>query len=166
MWLINIIPAPYRLIAGIVALVVTVAAAFESGWIVKGWKVEASLLAEAEAKIEAMQAYDIASRELVKAYQLKQGKTKLVYRTIKEKVNGATTGNVCLNNAAGGLWNDALVGVPSTTTGVTEEASRTYTDTAVLDNAIDNFEQYHECRAQLNALIDWHEKNLKSISNR
>ena len=160
MWLTNLIPAPYRLIAGIVALVVTVAAAFASGWIVKGWKVEASLLAEAEAKVEAMQAYNHISREFVKVYQLGQGKTKIVYRKIKDKTHDATTGNVCLNNSAGGLWNDALSGVPSTPTRVTEEASRTYTDTAVLDNAVDNFEQYQECRAQLNALIDWHEKTL------
>jgi hypothetical protein len=28
----------------------------------------------------------------------------------------------------------------------------------VITNAVDNFEQYTACRAQLNALIDWHEK--------
>jgi hypothetical protein len=59
------------------------------------------------------------------------------------------------------LWDDALFGVSSSTTGVTEEATRadTITDREALKNAVANFEQYTECRAQLNALIDFHEQD-------
>jgi hypothetical protein len=75
-------------------------------------------------------------------------------------VSHETSGRVCFDDGAGRLWNDALSGVlPEASTRAAKEANGTYTDEEVLTNAVQNFEQYNECRAQLNALIDWHEKH-------
>jgi hypothetical protein len=60
------------------------------------------------------------------------------------------------------LWNDALTGMPNTTTGTaktTTSANTTITDEQVITNAIENFEQAKAMRDQLNALIDWYETN-------
>jgi undecaprenyl pyrophosphate synthase len=123
-------------------------------------KAKLVLLKETQAKVEAMNAYDKVSRELVKAYQEKEVVTKTVYKAIKEKVKDETTGRVCLNDGAVSVWDSALKGVlPEASTRVAKEASRTYSDEEVLTNAVENFEQYNSCREQLNALIDWHENN-------
>jgi protein-arginine kinase activator protein McsA len=49
--------------------------------------------------------------------------------------------------------------VRSATAGVAETPTDAHTisDTEVLANAIENFEQAKQIRDQLNALIDWHE---------
>lgn len=157
--LLTLVPKPYLILGAVLALVATHGAAYYKGYqraedsqaalIVEQWKKEQELRA----------AYDIASKELVKAYQAAEVKEKIVYRTIKEKVYEKTTGAVCLNSSTAGLWDDALFGsMPDTSTGAIEETSRTYTDAEVVTNAVNNFEQYKECRSQLNALIDWHEK--------
>jgi len=59
------------------------------------------------------------------------------------------------------VWNSALTGdLPKATTGTTKTptSTDTVTDTEVLMNVIENFEQAKQIRDQLNALIDWYEK--------
>ena len=156
MWLI---PIQYRVLAVLMIWFATLMGATYFGWSMHKWRTDAALVKQVNANMEAMKAYDIASRELVKAYQLKQGKTKIVYRNIKGKVNDATTGILCFNSDAVRLYNDSLDGVSSTATGTSNKASTAgASDTEVLNNSIANSEQYKECRDQLNALIDWHEK--------
>jgi protein-arginine kinase activator protein McsA len=60
------------------------------------------------------------------------------------------------------VWNSALTGdVPKASTGTAKETASTdtVTDTEVLTNVIENFEQAKAIRDQLNALIDWYENN-------
>jgi hypothetical protein len=62
------------------------------------------------------------------------------------------------------VWNSALTGdVPKATTGTTKTTPSTdtfgATDTEILTNVIENFEQSKQIRDQLNALIDWYETN-------
>jgi len=159
-WLLNLIPKPYLIILAIGMLVTTHIYAYYKGWDSRDNKAKIELAKETEAKLIAMSAYEKANRELVKSYQTKQEKTKIVYRTIKEKVKDETRGTVCLNGDAGRLWNDALEGVLSdTSTRTSKEATTSFTDEEVITNAIENFEIYKDCRVQLNALIDWHENN-------
>lgn len=151
---------PYIILALVVGLTVSHSFVFYKGHEYAQLKATKEINKAQEEKIRAMYAYDVASRELVKAYQNKEVETKIVYKTIKERVKDETTGHVCFNDGAVSVWNNALEGVlPETSTGVVEETSRAYSDEEVLSNAVENFEQYNSCREQLNALIDWHEKN-------
>ena len=153
---------PYVILATVIFLGISHSFAFYKGYDYRDVKAKAELAKEYKEKIEALEAYDKISREFVKAYQKEEQQTKIVYRTIKEKVKDETVGRVCFDDGANRLWNDALEGsVPETPTRTTEEATSSYSDEVVLRNAIDNFEQYKDCRNQLNGLIDWYELNNK-----
>lgn len=104
-------------------------------------------------------AWDELSRQLVKRYQEKENQANDYYRKWRNEIARNTTGRVCLDPGAVSVWDASLRGegdLPGPSAGTSKAPSAT--DTAVLGNAIDNFEQYAECRRQLNALIDWHEK--------
>lgn len=151
---------PWVILTLVIFMITSHAAAYYKGWQARDNKAKVELLKETEAKLEALKAYDLISREFVKSYQSKQEKNRVVYRTIKEKIKDETHGSVCFDNGAARLWNDALEGSLSETTArATETPTSSYSDEVVLQNAIDNFEQYKDCREQLNALIDWHDKN-------
>jgi hypothetical protein len=159
MTLLKFIPKQYAIIALCGVLIVTHGVAYYKGYQSAQKKATLALVAQYEKEREYIKAIDVMGREIVKAHAEKTVETKIVYRTIKKEIPNATTGAVCLNDVAGKLWNDALRGdVPSPSTGATNPPTRTYSDELVIANAIDNFEQYTACRAQLNALIDWHEK--------
>lgn len=124
------------------------------------WKAaEAEQLAQ---QIKDRDAYLANVAEMVKLYNEKKEKTRVVYRTIREEVPVETTGAKCLGAGATGLWNKGLAGevvLPGAAAGAADSpAGNGATDTEVLGNAITNFEQYKQCRDQLNALIDWKEK--------
>jgi hypothetical protein len=151
---------PWTALALTFALIASHGFSYYKGYQSASDKAKVQLLKETQAKVEAMNAYELVSREYVKAFQTKQVETKIIYRTIKEQIKDETTGKLCLNDDAGRLWNNALEGVlPKTATGTVATPEPTYSDEAILTNAIENFEQYNDCRAQLNALIDWHEKH-------
>ena len=133
---------------------------FGGGWMVNGWKHDAADKIQAEAYVQAMAKRDKENRDLTKKYQEAQANTRIVYRTIEKRVKDETSNRACLDAGAVGVWNSALWGLPQTATGTAEAASKpdTATDREVLGNAVENMAQYKECRDQLNALIDWHEK--------
>jgi hypothetical protein len=159
MSLLKFIPKQYAVLALCGVLLVTHGVAYYKGYHSAQKKATLALVAQYEKEREYLKAMDVMGREIVKAHAEKTVETKIVYRTIKKEIPNATTGAVCLNDVAGKLWNDALRGdVSNSTTGTANTSSRTYSDEVVIANAIDNFEQYTACRAQLNALIDWHEK--------
>lgn len=140
--------------AGVALLV-----AFCFGWSVHGWKFDAELKRQADAALEQKAQYEELARGLVKRYQEAEAAQKVVYRNIKEKIYVETTGTVCLGPGAVGLWNDALGGVPDSSAGTAETtpaAGKAATDRDLVKNAVENFQQYTECRAQLNALIEWY----------
>jgi hypothetical protein len=159
MSLLKIIPKQYAIFALCSVLIFSHGLAYYKGYQRAQKKATSALVAQYEKEREYLKAMDVMGREIVKAHAEKTIETKLVYRTIKKEIPNATTGAVCLNDVAGKLWNDALLGdMSSPSTGATNTPTRTYSDELVIGNAIDNFEQYTACRAQLNALIDWHEK--------
>ena len=134
--------------------------AFCTGWTVHGWKYDANLKKALQDTIELQQAYDRYAREVAIKFEQQQAEQVVVYRTLKGKVKDVTDNRICFaNNDALVLWNNALTGLPTTTTRTTETPpSTSATDTEVLTNVIENFEQAKQIRDQLNALIDWYEK--------
>ena len=148
----------HALIAG------TVFVAFSAGWMVNGWRHDASLKQALQEKIELQQAYDDYAREAVLKFQNQQTQQVLVYRDIKRKVQDVTDNRICFADGnALSLWNSALTGdVPKAASRTAKETTTTntaITDEQVLTNVIENFEQAKQIRDQLNALIDWFETN-------
>lgn len=139
---------------------VACAISFGGGWTVNGWRHDAADKIQAEAHMQVMTKKDKENRELTKKYQEAQASTRIVYRTIEKRVKDETSNRACLDAGAVGVWNSALWGLPQATAGTAETTSRPdpATDREVLSNAVENMAQYKECRDQLNALIDWHEK--------
>jgi hypothetical protein len=135
--------------------------AFCTGWTVHGWKYEADLKEALQETIDLQQAYDRYAREVAIKFEQQQAEQVVVYRTLKGKVKDVTDNRICFaNNDALVLWNNALTGMPKAPTGTTETPSTaSATDTEVLTNVIENFEQAKAIIDQLNALIDWYETN-------
>jgi len=141
----------------------TVFVAFCTGWTVHGWKYDANLKKALQDTIELQQAYDRYAREVAIKFEQQQAEQVVVYRTLKGKVKDVTDNRICFaDNDALQLWNNALTGLPTTTTRITETttSTNTATDTEVLTNVIENFEQAKQIRDQLNALIDWYESSV------
>ena len=136
--------------------------AFCTGWTVHGWKYDANLKKALQDTIDLQQAYDRYAREVATKFQSQQAEQVVKYRTLKGKVKDVTDNRICFaDSAAWGLYNSALTGdLPKAPTGAIETppSTDTATDTEVLTNVIENFEQAKLIRDQLNALIDWYEK--------
>lgn len=154
------ITASARIKVIIASILVASAVSFTLGYNVSNWKHKSALYDQEQDALKEKAAYEELAIALVKRVQEEQAADKIVYRSIKESVNAKTNNVACLGVDAGRLWNDAWFGVPSTAAGVVEEAARAdpFTDSEILTNQIENAEQYKECRRQLNALIDFHEK--------
>lgn len=137
--------------------------AFCTGWTVHGWKYDANLKKALQETIDLQQAYDRYAREVVSKFDKQQAEQVIVYRDIKRKIPNVTDNRICFaDSAALSVWNSALTGdLPKTPTGTIKETTSTdtATDTEVLTNVIENFEQAKQIRDQLNALIDWYEKD-------
>jgi hypothetical protein len=138
--------------------------AFCTGWTVHGWKYDADLKEALQETIDLQQAYDRYAREVAVKFETQQAEQVIKYRTLKGKVPHVTDNRICFaNNDALVLWNNALTGLPKATTGTAKETASTdtATDTEVLANVVENFEQAKQIRDQLNALIDWHENSTE-----
>ena len=136
--------------------------AFCTGWTVHGWKYDANLKKALQETIDLQQAYDRYAREVVAKFDKQQAEQVVVYRTLKGQVKDVTDNRICFaDNDALQLWNNALTGMPTATTGTAKKTTSTdtATDTEVLTNVIENFEQAKQIRDQLNALIDWYESS-------
>lgn len=154
------IPLPFSLKTVIIG--VAILASFVVGWTTNGWRHDAKLKKSLQEKIELQKVYDDYAREVASKFQQQQAEQVIVYRELKRKVNNVTDNRVCFADSnALSLWNSSLTGLPQTSTGTTKTttSTNTATDTSILINAIENFEQSKQIRDQLNALIDWHEKN-------
>ena len=139
--------------------------AFCTGWTVHGWKYDANLKEALQETIDLQQAYDRYAREVAVKFETQQAEQVIKYRTLKGKVPHVTDNRICFaDSTALSVWNSALTSdLPTAPTGTTETPSTTSaTDTEVLTNVIENFEQYKQVRDQLNALIDWYE-NIESV---
>ena len=136
--------------------------AFCTGWTVHGWKYDANLKKALQETIDLQQGYDRYASEVVVKFEQQQAEQVIKYRTLKGKVPNVTDNRICFaDSAALSVWNSALTGdLPKAPTGAIETPpSTSATDTEVLTNVIENFEQAKQIRDQLNALIDWYENS-------
>ena len=139
--------------------------AFSTGWTVNGWRHDAALKKALQETIDLQRVYDDYARETVSKFQNQQAEQAIVYRNLKRKINDVTDNRICFADGnALSVWNSALTGdVPKAATGTIKTTTSTdtfgATDTEVLTNVIENFEQAKQIRDQLNALIDWFETN-------
>lgn len=149
--------------AGIIGAIVLLS--FYAGWAVNGWRHDAALKKALQETIDLQKVYDDYAREAVLKFQNQQAEQVIVYRDLKRKVKNVTDDRICFADGnALSVWNSALTGsMPKAATGTIKETTSTdtfgATDTEVLTNVIENFEQAKQIRDQLNALIDWYENN-------
>ena len=154
---------PMHVKAGIIGAIVLLS--FYAGWSVNGWRHDAALKKALQETIALQKVYDDYAREAVLKFQNQQAQQVIVYRDLKRKIKDVTDDRICFADGnALSVWNSALTGdVPKSTTGTTKTTTSTdtfgATDTEVLTNVIENFEQSKQIRDQLNALIDWFENN-------
>ena len=155
------IPLPLNIKAIAIGLVLL--ATFVAGWTTNGWRHDAQLKKALQETIALQKAYDDYAREVAAKFQNQQAEQLVVYRNLKRKVQDVTDNRICFADSnALSVWNSALTGtVPKATTGAAKAPTSTdtfgATDTEVLTNVIENFEQAKQIRDQLNALIDWYE---------
>jgi len=85
-------------------------------------------------------------------------KERIVYRTIKEKVNALPSDNVCFTADSLHLWNQAIIGAGKDSDRPKSDDKAGDTDTAtvkqVLINGAENFETCKQNSIKHNALID------------
>lgn len=143
--------------AKLIVLAVIVAVSFTTGWKVRGWFHDSQQVkATVEAKKIVKEALPKVEQN-INAFEDKQVKERIVYRTIREKINESTTGNICFNPDSLSLWNDAIAGAnndksePTTRPGAVEENSAT--DEEILANATDNYETCNRNSDRQRALI-------------
>lgn len=95
----------------------------------------------------------------VKKMQGELYKTKIIYRTIKERIRDENDNRICFaDNTALQLWNDAIAGSdpdrPIAAGAARENEAIVATVEEVLANAVDNFETCSNNAIKHNALID------------
>jgi hypothetical protein len=160
-----VIPFPLTVNVKHALLGAAIFVAFSAGWVVNGWRHDGAMKKALQEKIELQQAYDDYAREAVLKFQNQQTRQVVKYRTLKGKIKDVTDNRISFaDNNSLSLWNSALTGdMPKAATGTTKTPATANTvgatDTEVLTNVVENFEQAKQIRDQLNALIDWYETN-------
>lgn len=134
-------------------------ACFVAGWRVHGWKTDASQ-GHSIAKQEKARQNAIAEvGKIVQDQQKQEVETKIMYRTIRERINEKDDKRICFADAdALSVWNDAIAGAdqhrPKPAAETAENAAVVATVEQVLTNAADNFQICNENAIKHNALID------------
>ncbi len=134
---------------------------FTCGWQVQGWKKDAKQargITKAEKTAQKLNTESVKI-ETKKQEQLQQ--TRIVYRTIRERINDAPDHRVCFDDNAVRLWNDAIAGADlyrPEPAGAARETDTTQfveaTTTEILNNAANNYETCNANSIKHNALID------------
>ena len=164
MGLLNLIPAPYRILAIISLVALFTGSVYAMGYSKGNKRAVANCEAAKMAELKKYQAeYQKAvDRANVLAQKLATRETEIVYRTkeVIKNVPQVTTGKPCLNSAAVRMLNHRGDAVPETpgkpATESPADAAATDADAAYW--IADAISQYEIAAARLNALIDYFEK--------
>lgn len=134
-------------------------ASFVAGWRVHGWKTDAAQGHSIAKQEKTRQNAIVDVGKIVQDQQKQEVQTKIVYRTIRERINEKDDKRICFADAdALKLWNDAIAGADqhrsesAAETGENEAVVATVEQ--VLSNAADNFQICNENAIKHNALID------------
>ena len=141
------------MIAGVVIV------SFAAGWQVHGWKYKATQGVSLGKQLKTSDSLAKDTKAQVKITQKNLADTKIIYRTIKERIHDENDNRICFADAAAlGLWNDAIAGKntprPIATGAPAETNAIIATVEEVLSNAADNFETCNTNAIHHNALID------------
>lgn len=141
-------------LAVVMALMIT---SFVAGWQVHSWKVDARTNAQAGKDIkQSIQAHN-TSKDIITKRDAAEVKERIVYRTIREKVNALPTDNICFSPESLQLWNSAIQGADSNRPESSKETTAVdsvATEKDILTNAAENFETCRVNSINHNALID------------
>lgn len=153
----------WQLKAGLIAMLCV--ASFLAGWRVNAWRNAYSQGHSIAQQEKTAQKAIVQVDKVEETKQTRLGDTKIVYRTIREKINDENDQRICFADTnALQLWNDAIAGAHQPTTELTGAASETGATESnaaivasveqVLTNAAENFQTCNENAIKHNALID------------
>lgn len=122
-------------------------AGFGMGWQIHGWKTDANLANDLNTQINQATALQRESVPIIEQKIAAEQQTKIVYRTIKEKIYEKEDTRICFDAESLSLWNNAIAGTDShRAEPVRETAENEATEgyianvEQILVNAADNFE--------------------------
>lgn len=146
----------------LIAVGAIVIISFSMGVKVANWRNDSLKLQATSVAKKIVKAALPKVEQNINTFEAKQVKERIVYRTIREKIDEQTTGNICFDTNSLSLWNDAIAGThnnkpePTTGPGTTDTAKsdEEVTDTDVLKNAADNYEICNRNSGRQKALID------------
>ena len=128
---------------------------FIGGWQVHGWRTQAKQATSITKQIKTSDKLSTVIKQEAKQAQVAVAETKIIYRTIKEKISHENDTRICFaDQFALSLWNDAISGKNTDRSSVASEATTTTTVEQVLTNATENFETCNTNSINHNALID------------
>lgn len=136
---------------------------FVAGWQVHGWKFKASQGVSIAKQEKTRQTSIVKVDKVQEVAQKQASEVKIVYRTIREKINDQNDNRICFTSDSLKLWNDAISGENqhrsepagrADTTSTTENAEVVATVKEVLTNASENFQICKENSIKHHALID------------
>lgn len=132
---------------------------FASGYKVCGAFKGASEGASIKRQLKTADTIQASTKKEVKQLQNTLVETKIIYRTIKEKIHAENDTRICFADATAlGLWNESIAGEntprPSPAGKTAEPYALIATVEEVLTNASDNFETCNNNKIKHNALID------------
>ncbi|MDR5170740.1 hypothetical protein IHQ56_02805 [Methylobacillus flagellatus] len=146
----------YALAAGL-----AMAIGFTAGWQVQGWKKDARQARGITQDKKTAQKLTVESAKIETKKQEQLQQTRIVYRTIRERINDAPDHRVCFDDTAVRVWNDAIAGAdlyrpePAGAARETDPAENVEaTTTEILNNAANNYETCNANSIKHNALID------------
>jgi len=143
----------------VLLLILVLTIGFASGFKVAGWFYESDEADAIKAQLKTSDTIANNNKKIVKEAQTAITETKIIYRTIKERIHDENDTRICFaDSTALGLWNDAIAGKDSPRPIATGKTSEPYAIDAtveqVLSNATENFETCNTNSIKHNALID------------
>lgn len=132
---------------------------FASGFKVAGWFYKADEASTIKTDLKVADTIADDTKKEVKQMQNEKQDTKIIYRTIREKIQDENDTRICFaDSTALGLWNEAIAGKDKDRPVATGKTAEPYAIVAtveqVLTNASDNFETCNTNSINHNALID------------
>jgi hypothetical protein len=134
---------------------------FMLGWAVHGWKTDAGQARSINSQIKTATTLQNESAPIIEKKIADLDNTRVVYRTIKEKVYEKNDTGICFDAESLSLWNRAIAGADSHRPEPDRAAAEPDTTERyvanveqVLSNAADNYEICNGNKIKHNALLD------------
>lgn len=140
-------------------ILAAIVGSFITGWTVHSWKTESALLKQTNISLKEADNGFKQTKVIIEKRDDNEIKERIVYRTIKEKINDIPSDNVCFSPESLQLWNSAIQGADSHRTKSNEGSAAIdtiATEKEVLRNATDNFET-----CKINS--EWHKAAIDEL---